>query len=75
VAKVFEHARIDARTIATVTPSITRIGDIISSAPSRSARSYAACASATWMYGMLPGISGGLFGRMPPPPLSEYVKR
>src|SRR5688572_16133959 len=64
-----------ARTIATVTPSITLVGDIISSAPSFNALSYDAWQSATWMYGMLPGISGGLNGRMPPPPCSEYANR
>src|SRR4029453_18677944 len=64
-----------ARTRAIVTPSVTRSGGNIASAPACSAFSNAARASATWTYGTLPGTSGGLFERIPPPPLSEYVNR
>src|SRR5215218_10007830 len=64
-----------ARTITVVTPSVTRVGAEISSAPSRSALSNAACASATWMNGVVPGPSGGFVGRIPPPPLLEYANK
>src|SRR5829696_7957980 len=60
-----------ARTIAVVTPSITRVGGNTSSAPSRNAFSKASRVSSTWTYGVLLGTSGGLVGRIPPPPWSE----
>src|SRR5436305_14402017 len=58
-----------------VTPGITRVGGSISTAPSRSAFSKAARASATWTEKVLPGGSDGLVLRIPPPPLSEYANR
>src|SRR5450830_307770 len=48
-----------ARTTAMVTPSITRVGGTISSAPSRMASSKAARRSATWTVNVLPGASDG----------------
>src|SRR2546428_13204423 len=64
-----------ARTMAMVTPSITRSGGSIATAPSRSAFSNAARASATCTEKLLPGGSDGLILRIPPPPLSEYANR
>src|SRR5439155_16945499 len=64
-----------ARTTAIVTPSMTRVGCIIASAPSRSALSKASRQSATCTVKLLPGGSDGVVCRIPPPPLSEYAKR
>jgi len=61
--------------MAMVTPSVTLSGGNIASAPSRGAFSKAARASATWTYGMLPGVSDGLFARIPPLSLSEYANK
>jgi hypothetical protein len=60
-----------ARTRAMVTPSIIRVGAITSCAPSRNAFSKASRVSSTCTYGVLLGSSGGLIGRIPPPPWSE----